>query len=517
MFSTANVSTLGPIIASNLTTTEQNTLIGRILSGYPDPANPGSYIPKLGGVDHSTPAVIGPSPLAGSSGRPTMVYFGAMDGMMHAVCASVGGGCDVVGRELWAYIPRTELTFLRQSIARVDGSPHVIDAYGDFDNTGTSRWATILIFATGNGDMSNLRQVPAVYAIDVTTPNNPKVLWEYSVTNLAPYDASTNPTGRSTYAMGVGLNIVAGTATNNETYAWVQTTNGGIGGPASVVTAINVVTGALAWQVGDVYAVQGSGEQTSGRSTVHEPAPGSAIPGGVVPLDTTSSSRIDKIVYGTIYGEVFVRSAADGTNQQTGATPLLRLSTDYHPLGGPPAIFKRGTGTYAAFATGGYIDSQSTLWRGSNEATVPTQYVFAVNIGYTGTTTTENDATNVPIKLDFASSADGGFAQPIVVGNELFVVTDSTNINSYDYGTNASPTGKVYRLDVTATSPAFGTTMVIAGGAGSLFNDGTKLMSSSGQYGEATSAAAASTTGTAVDPISASVSTLLRRLWLRTE
>ena len=131
--------------------------------------------------------------------------------MMHAVCASTGGGCDQIGRELWAYIPRTMLPDMRQSTARVDGSPHVIDAYGDFDNNGSNAWHTILIFHTGSGPHDDGQRGPAVYAIDVTTPNNPKVLWEYSVTNV-PLRATSNPTGRH-LRMGLALNIVAGLTT----------------------------------------------------------------------------------------------------------------------------------------------------------------------------------------------------------------------------------------------------------------------------------------------------------------
>ncbi|HSD88549.1 MAG TPA: hypothetical protein VLB44_13570 [Kofleriaceae bacterium] len=515
MFNTANVSTLGPLIGSNLTTTEQQTLISRILAGVPDGL--GGYVSKLGGVDRSTPAVIGVSPLAGSTSRPTMIYFGATDGMLHAVCASTGGGCDQVGRELWAYIPRTELNDLRNSVARVDGSPHVIDAYGDFDNTGVNSWRTILIFHTGTGTMTKTTVVPAVYALDITTPNNPKVLWEYSVTDVAPYDVTLHPNGRGAYEMGIGLNIVAGSVTiggANKTVAFVQSNNGGTGGAASVLTALNVESGAEIWQVGDLYPTNSG---NSARTASHEAAPSSGIPGGAVGVDMTGANKITHVVYGDLYGDVFVRSADTGANQQTGSSPLLRISTDYHPIGVSPAILKIGSTTYAAFTTGGYADSQGTLWRGTNEATVPTQFAFAVNIGYTGATITETNATNVPIKFDFGSSSEGGFAQIIVVGGEMFVVTDNTNVNSYDYGSYSSPTGKVYRYNFGIATPVQESTLVVAGGAGSLFNDGTTLLSSSGAYGERLTADAISTTGTAVDPISTATTILTRKLWLRSE
>lgn len=500
---TSAPSDLGTLIGSNLTTSEKQTLISRILAGRQD--TNGNWISKLGGIDRSTPAVIGPSPLAGTAGRPTMVYFGATDGMMHAVCASTGGGCDEVGRELWAYIPRTVLPDLRQSVARVDGSPHVIDAYGDFDNNGTSAWHTILLFSTGTGRMTANNVVPAVYAIDVTTPNSPKVLWEYAVTDVS---------NRNTYEMGVALNLSAGMVSisgTNTTVVFVQSNNGGTGGAASVITAINVETGAKIWQVGDIYPTNSG---ASARSGSHEAAPSSGIPGGAVALDINGDNRLDKIVYGTLYGDVYVRNAGTGANQN-GSGPLLRISTDYKPIGVPPAIYAVGNTQYAAFATGGYADSQSTLWRGENEATLPTQMVFSVSTAYTGSTITETNTTYVPIKFNLGAG-EGGFAQVMIIGGELFAVTDNTNINDYDFGTSGSPTGRVYRYNFGATTPAQESTLVVASGAGSLFNSGTELINASGAYGERLGADALSTTGTSVSA-QASTNVLKRALWLRTE
>lgn len=510
-FATSNVNattpdapaSLGATLAPNFTRAQRETLIARVLAGKKD-VN-GNWVPRLGGVDRSTPAVIGPSPLAGSPGRPAMVYFGATDGMLHAVCVTTGGGCDVVGRELWAFIPRTVLPDLRQSTARVDGSPHVIDAYGDFDGDGLAAWHTILVFHTGTGRMTADDVVPAVYAIDITTPNSPRVLWEYAVTDVG---------SRDSFELGVGLNVVAGTVivgTERQTVAFVQTNNGGIGGAASVITAIDVETGAELWQFGDLYPTNGG---NSARNPSHEGAPSSGIPGGAVGIDTTGTGRISKIVYGTLYGDVYVRAADTGANQN-GTGPLLRISEDYKPIGVPPAIYQKGAVQYAAFVTGGYADSQATLWRGENEATRPRQMVFAVSTAYTGSTIDESDATNVPIKFDLGEG-EGGFAQVTVVGNQLFAVTDTTNINDYDFGTGDTPTGRVYSYDFGAATPSQGATLIVASGAGSIFNHGTGLLNVSGRYGERLATDALGTTGPIVSPM-ASTQKLRRALWLRTQ
>jgi hypothetical protein len=104
----------------------------------------------------------------------------------------------------------------------------------------------------------------------------------------------------------------------------------------------------------------------------------------------------------------------------------------------------------------------------------------------------------------------------MVVGGELFAATDSTNINDYAFGTSSNPTGHIYRYNFGATTPAQESTLVVASGAGSLFNSGTALINASGKYGERLSADAISTTGTSIDAMS-STNTLKRSLWLRTE
>ena len=70
-------ATLKALIAPGLTAANQTTVVSRVLAGIPNTA--GVYVPKLGGIDHSTVAVIGPSMVAGSPTRPQMIYFGAAD------------------------------------------------------------------------------------------------------------------------------------------------------------------------------------------------------------------------------------------------------------------------------------------------------------------------------------------------------------------------------------------------------------------------------------------------------
>src|SRR5262249_52519132 len=83
----------------------------------------------LGGVDQSTPAIIGPSPIAGAPTRPTVAYVGALDGMLHCILVSGSAGSATPGDELWAYIPRTQLNQIGVYAAGVDRSPQVADVF----------------------------------------------------------------------------------------------------------------------------------------------------------------------------------------------------------------------------------------------------------------------------------------------------------------------------------------------------------------------------------------------------
>src|SRR5204862_7224739 len=134
----------------------------------------------------------------------------------------------------------------------------------------------------------------------------------------------------------------------NTQVACVQTNTGGTASAGSVLTAINVETGAAIWQTFDQYPTSGG---ASGRSSSHEAAPASGIPGGAVGLDTVGQGNIDKVVYGTLYGDVFVRAAATGVAQNGTNTPLFRMAVDYKPIGVAPAIYKESTtgNQFAAF------------------------------------------------------------------------------------------------------------------------------------------------------------------------
>lgn len=110
---------------------------------------------------------------ASNAGRRGVVYVGANDGMLHAFDSTNG-------EELWAFVPNAVFDNLYRLADKnyesnhrffVNASPKV----GDIQVGGV--WRTILVFGLGAGGK-------AYYALDVTDPNNPSTLWQFTDTNL---------------------------------------------------------------------------------------------------------------------------------------------------------------------------------------------------------------------------------------------------------------------------------------------------------------------------------------------
>jgi len=483
---------------SAFTDADRKQFIQRILKGYDDGTG---LVSVLGGIDRSTVAVIGPGASVGST-RPTIAYVGSTDGMLHAFCASVGGACTSLGQELWAYIPRVNLPTLRYNTARIDGSPRVLDVRGTFNGNSTIK--TVLLFHTGGGDPTKPGETPGVYALDVTDPTRPTVLWEY-----------TTPAARGAYELGQGLTIAAGDAVVggvSKNLALVQTNNGGTGGAASVVTALDLDSGVPAWQFVSTYP-------DPPRLPANTAVPATAIPPGVVTIDKTVAGFngfFTDIVVPDLYGRLWVL-APDGTSRYQDALsnpiPLFSFATDFHPLT-KPAIYLRNGEQYAVFTTGGYADYAGTKSWGSYAAN---QYLVAVSLDtpIASTTASLTDAAAsgfVPIVEPIAGS---GYSQARIVGDDIFVSTDTSDVNAATFGTSASATGTLYAYTFGGASPGLAS-VVVATGAGAIANSGQKLYSSSGSTRQEASIVAASAVGTAVTAPT-QVSQTLRKLWLRTE
>ena len=448
---TSNIALLKPWMGSGFSDAEMTTLISRILAGADDGA--GGYTARLGGIDRSTVAYIESSPLVEAPAygiRPAMLYVGALDGMVHAICAEVRAPCTAVGKELWAYIPRSQLGQLKYNTARIDGSPKVADVFDDFDADQRKEWRTILTIQTASGQASFATLQPGVVALDISDPADPKIVW-----------ARSPPEVPGVVDLGTGLNTamaparVAGVMRN---LTFVETNNGGTGGPGVYLGAYDTHDGALVWEFEHEYPAP--------RNLSNPEVPGSGIPGGVAVFDQDGGSLATHVAVPTLYGDLWILEA-DGDNPYSGG-PALRFSEDFHPIGAPPTIYgDQATGRlHVAVVTGGYADPTVATWSLLTEEQFAVSIVADPNVG-----NAPIDEAGTTFGSDRAFVADLGtnraFAQAVVSGNELFVITDETDVNLATYGTTGVSTGQLRRYSLTGGAQK-GATIVVSGGASSM-------------------------------------------------
>ncbi len=142
----------------------------------------------LGDVMHSTPLVVRYKYADGTS--ETYVFFGANDGMLHAVrdmSTNSNGNITHYGEEAWAFIPPDQLHKLKDLVEGdghtyfVDASPKafVIDENGDGILDPSDGDRIILICGERKGGRS-------YFALDITDPTDPLFLWRISQSNDAP-------------------------------------------------------------------------------------------------------------------------------------------------------------------------------------------------------------------------------------------------------------------------------------------------------------------------------------------
>jgi type IV pilus assembly protein PilY1 len=208
---------------------------------------------RLGGIDHGSPAVVGPSRYVTSAPwnqRPVVAYAGGHDGMIHAfyvsdwdggTARSWPGATNVTNiglltgvvpmQELWAIMPPGQVGQAWTNNALVDGSINVVDVFADFPidangdgvidwsttaerPTGQRSWRTVLIATAGKGSSQYGIGGSEMFALDVTNPLSPVLLWHLggatendgraynkSSNSWAAFDAGGVPSDPTQYAL----------------------------------------------------------------------------------------------------------------------------------------------------------------------------------------------------------------------------------------------------------------------------------------------------------------------------
>ncbi|PXX40056.1 pilus assembly protein [Undibacterium pigrum] len=256
------------------------------------------------------------------AGRPSMVYIGANDGMLHALDGATG-------IENFAYVPKGVMSKLPELSRTTYGHKFYVDGtptLGDYWNSG---WKTALVGTTGAGGRS-------VFALDVTNPTSfaqNNVLWE--ITSADDADLG--------YTIG---NAQIGRMPNGD---WVAVVGNG-------------------YESGNKHAVLFLIRLKDGQVTKIDTGVGNAVtPNGLSSptLLFNVDSTIKAIYAGDIQGNLWkFNVTSSGTSVAFSGVPLFRAvrSTKTQPITVPPDItpHPRG-GMLILFGTGKVYETDDAL------------------------------------------------------------------------------------------------------------------------------------------------------------
>jgi type IV pilus assembly protein PilY1 len=176
-------------------------------------------VSRLGDFVNATPVYVAKPPfkyadagytefIQAQRSRAKMVYAPANDGMLHAFQVGENETDPVGGEELWAFVPRGVMAHLRRladvgydaaHMNLLDATPTVGDIFAG------GQWRTILVGGMGAGGRY-------YYALDITNPAQPLLLWEFSDKNLGLTFGNPvitkDTTGTWTVAFTSGINNV---------------------------------------------------------------------------------------------------------------------------------------------------------------------------------------------------------------------------------------------------------------------------------------------------------------------
>lgn len=269
---------------------------------------------------HSRPLPMNFGARGGYSESNPAIYLavGSNDGFLRLIRNTTTSGAQS-GTEIWAFMPQAvmgKLSTLRTNVAGVR-HPYLVDdspvAYlNDANNNGTldtdeDAW---LYFGLRRGGK-------ALYALDVSDPESPSLLWSIEKGGDFAELASTFSTPRVIRVPdGTGskpaLIFGGGYDTNKD----LRTGVGSDDTEGRAVYVVDAQTGELIWK-----AVGGSG--TSSEQVFYHAALLDSVPGGISVLDSDGNGEHDRAYFGDMGGNVW---RVDMSGDDTGDWKLTRLA-----------------------------------------------------------------------------------------------------------------------------------------------------------------------------------------------
>ena len=434
----------------------------------------------LGDIVNSGPAYVGKangpyfdssyqSFVTTSAARPSRIYVGANDGMLHAIDPSTGN-------EVFAFIPNGVFSNLYQLPGTsynsahqyyVDGSPVVGDA--QFSD---GSWHTILTGGLNAGGKS-------IYAMDVTSPQNitteaqvaSSVLWEYTETDMGysysrPTVSRVNLSSKFAVFFGNGYN-----STNNKAilYAINPQTGAQLAKIDLCAAVNNACSSTLPEGLSSITAVNSTGN--AGGAIDHIYA--GDLQGNLWSINVSSSSTSSWTV--TL---LFTAKDSSGNVQPITATPIASLAPGYPSRTGMMVYFGTGqlltqadisnTNTQAFYGVWDNFSTSSLT--PSNLLAMSKTLVSTTTSGLTRTTVTStiNDWTNPTgcsgtcptyygwyFNLSFAGAGTRALTDPILYGGNIVFTTYTPSSTQCTSGGTSYLMGVNYATGGAPTNPFF--------------------------------------------------------------
>ncbi|HXU70527.1 MAG TPA: hypothetical protein VN947_14415 [Polyangia bacterium] len=466
---TSSAGTYSLVKASTLTSTD--TALSYVSTHLDNKDSSGASTSGiLGGIDWSTAAVIESRNVGSFTGRPTIAYVGARDGMLHAFCVTPGTGSTTCygaapGEEIWAIIPpgmRSKMTTaynggsnMDWSAVNVGGAIRVADMSDKFGGASAAVTRTILIVGMHDSGY--------VDALDISNPDPSNVnsdgfrfLWENDGTNVAS-GVTSMPMGPTNGATLAQVTASASTGVAIVTSATCYNT-----GLSTTACPTSVTAGYNTYVIRLADGVIVSDEQN--LYTLTSSLLSTPITNDVPPLATSldiDGDGTDETVYvSTLEGRIrkYTLSA-----QGVSAPTLTKLDSAHpatnvynansiggcaagvacQPIGVSPTIVRNGNGDFDVLvATGGTDWARATTDKSDLTATTNQSYLT----GFDATTNAQFPTTALKLGgIQPPASAAGGsssgtanlvplslraYAQLTVAGSDLYANVTSISIGS---------------------------------------------------------------------------------------
>ena len=302
--------------------------------------------------------IIDSSPQYVEQGSTKTVYVGANDGMLHAFDA-------ITGNEVFAYVPASlDFTALKTLATAPYSHRYFVDGELAVSNTTQTPGKRILIGLLGRGGK-------AVYALDVTNPASPTVLWEKSV--------ASDPVTMANFGNAVGKPVIA-VLNNGATGVIIGNGYNSISDHSSLFV-LDINTGAVIQEIDTKKGSPGSPN-------------GMASPKG---WDADSNGTVDFVYAGDLLGNVWEFDLSDSQEAKWGSlymtqgkpspffiakdpSDVVQPITGGMTVGLDPNTFKRwvffGTGRYLTLSDIGNLQTQSWYGLIDDGAAIPDRSVL---------------------------------------------------------------------------------------------------------------------------------------------